>query len=226
MNPTKNFFKENGYITVENILADNELQQIENYLQNIVLDKAGSRELLTELWCATSANKLKLHSALSPLLPKNPIAIQCTLFKKSVEKNWLVPLHQDLSIPVREHLTIEGFTGWSSKQDMLFVQPPANILEQIVAVRLHLDDCHQQHGPLKVVAGTHQAGRIPEKDWIEIRNQQGEQDCIVNKGGVVMMRPLILHSSSKAKNANGRRVLHFLFAPAALKEQVPFQFTV
>lgn len=219
-------FADNGYHIVENILATKELENISEHLQLINLEGAGSRELLTEQWCIALAKQLKDHSKLTALLPKNPVAIQCTFFNKSAEKNWLVPIHQDLSIPVKERLDSIGFTGWSAKQGMLFVQPPASILEQIVALRLHIDDCHKAHGPLKVVTGTHLAGRIPEKEWLTIRDQQGEQECIVNAGGAVVMRPLILHSSSKAIEANGRRVLHFLFAPAELAKEIPFQFLV
>ncbi|UYZ84733.1 phytanoyl-CoA dioxygenase family protein [Entomomonas sp. E2T0] len=226
MKTSQQFFNKNGYLLIESILTVEELTAIEQELHAINMDGAGSRELLTEDWCKNLANKLKKHPLLTPILPKEPSTIQCTFFRKSSAKNWLVPLHQDLSIPVKEHLNETGFTGWSEKQGFLFVQPPSSILEQIVAVRLHIDDCHQQHGPLKVVAGTHQAGRIPEKDWITIRDQKDEQECIVNAGGAVIMRPLILHSSSKAKEANGRRVLHFLFVPNKLTKEIPFLFTI
>lgn len=219
-------FEENGYIVLEQLIAPQQLQQITQQLANITLTTAGSRELLSETWCQMLANTLKLNEQLTPLLPLSPVAIQCTLFKKSTDKNWLVPLHQDLSISLKEKLDRQGFTGWSAKQNMLFVQPPAEVLEQIVAVRLHIDDCFAEHGPLKVVAGTHKQGRIPEKDWLAIRDSQGEQSCLTAKGGAVVMRPLLLHSSSKAEQANGRRVLHFLFAPATLANEIPFQFNV
>lgn len=215
-----------GFVVLEQLPSPIELQQIENVLATTPLSNAGSRELLNETWCQTLANQLKTNQRLVSLLPNPTIAIQCTLFKKLIEKNWLVPLHQDLSISLKKKLDKQGYTGWSAKQQMLFVQPPAEILEQLVAVRLHIDDCFAEHGPLKVVTGTHQQGRIPEKDWPTIRNQLGEQTCLTAKGGAVVMRPLILHSSSKAEQANGSRVLHFLFAPAALANELPLQFSI
>lgn len=135
-------------------------------------------------------------------------------------------LHQDLSIPVRHHLSAKGFSGWSHKQNMLFVQPPIQFMEQLVAVREHIDDCLHEHGPLKVVAGTHRDGKIAEAELPRIRDQIGEQECTVVKGDAVIMSPLIVHSSSKAIQTNGRRVLHFLFALATLAETIPFQFCV
>ena len=220
------FFQEKGFLVLENILSKGMLVDIELSLENFNITDAGSRELLTEPWCCSLANQLKDHVLLNELLPKEPIAIQCTYFQKSIDKNWLVPLHQDLSIPLKEKLMLEGFSGWSKKQGLIFAQPPASVLENIVAVRIHLDDCHEEHGALKVVSGTHLSCRIPEKDWAIVRDREGEQLCTVSAGGAVIMSPLILHSSSKAKKANGRRVLHFLFAPNALTERIPFLFTV
>lgn len=220
------FFKENGFLILEKMVSNETLVDIEDSLKTFHLQQAGSRELLTEPWCCSLANQLKTNPLLNNVLPDAPIAIQCTFFQKTTDKNWLVPLHQDLSIPLKEKLVLEGFTGWSKKQGFIFAQPPANVLEKIVAVRIHLDDCHEEHGPLKVVAGTHLLGKIPEKDWLTIRDKYGEHLCTVSAGGAVIMHPLILHASSKAEQANGRRVLHFLFAPKALTEKIPFLFNV
>ena len=154
------------------------------------------------------------------------MAIQCTLFKKSTNKNWLVPLHQDLSIAVRHQFSDPQFTGWSHKQNMLFVQPPTQYMQQLVAVRLLLDDCQHGHGPLKVFTGTHQYVRINESTLPQLRDQKREQEYTLSKGEAVMMRPLIVHSSSKAIQTNGRRVLHFLYAPGDLAKIIPFQFCI
>lgn len=225
MKTSQQIFNDEGYLVLENILTIDELNAIKQQLISIDVVGAGTRELLSETWCKTLANQLKKHPELSIILPNSSKAIQCTYFQKSLEKNWLVPLHQDLSIPVKEQFTKEGFTGWSKKQGTLFVQPPSTMANQIIAVRLHIDDCQQAHGPLKVVPTSHQLGRIPEKQWIAVRDEKGEKECTVNAGGVVIMSPLILHSSSKATHANGRRVLHFLFVPESLTEEIPFLFS-
>lgn len=225
MNKTDNFSR-HGFTIIEGLITEDQLSQIEQQLMQFKLTNAGSRELLTQPWCQQLAETLKMNAQLAHLLPINTVAIQCTYFKKTAEKNWLVALHQDLSIPVRHYLSAEGFSGWSHKQNMLFVQPPIQYMEQLVAVRVHIDDCLHEHGPLKVVAGTHRDGKIAEADLPRIRDQIGEQECTVVKGDAVIMRPLIVHSSSKAIQTNGRRVLHFLFAPATLAETIPFQFCV
>lgn len=226
MNTDKELFNRDGYLVLENILSADELARVKQQLLDIDVESAGSRELLSESWCQGLANQLRHHPKLSPILPKASKAVQCTYFQKSLEKNWLVPLHQDLSIPVKEQFSKQGFTGWSKKQGGLFVQPPSVVASQIIAVRLHIDDCLQEHGPLRVVPTSHQTGRISEKDWPHVRDEKGEKECTVNAGGIIMMSPLTLHSSSKATKANGRRVLHFLFVPEALTKEIPFLFSI
>jgi hypothetical protein len=39
-------------------------------------------------------------------------------------------------------------------------------------------------------------------------------DCIALSGGVIAMRPLTIHASSKASDGNPRRVLHIEYAAA------------
>jgi hypothetical protein len=85
--------------------------------------------LLSEAWCRALARSLCLHPALARLLPVNAVATQCTLFEKSPQRNWLVSLHQDLSIPVKERVVSNELSGWSEKQGCVFVQPPVSVLE-------------------------------------------------------------------------------------------------
>jgi ectoine hydroxylase-related dioxygenase (phytanoyl-CoA dioxygenase family) len=142
--------------------------------------------------------------------------VQCTLFDKSPRANWLVALHQDLSIPVRDRVPHPDLLGWSRKEGMLYVQPPASLLEALVAVRVHLDESTADRGPLRVVPGSHRDGRFTETDASARRAELGETECLVGRGGVLLMRPLLLHASSKASRPSRRRVLHFLFGPAGL----------
>jgi len=159
--------------------------------------------------------------AMRPLLgifPATAVAIQCTLFDKSTTRNWLVALHQDLSVPVRERIVHPDFTGWSGKEGVLFVQPPQAILESLVAVRVHLDDCGPGAGPLRIVPGSHRHGRLSDAEARRLRETQGEFSCLAKIGDALLMRPLLLHASSKATAPSRRRVLHFLFGPA----EVPY----
>jgi len=182
---------------------------------------AGSRALLAQPWCAGLAAQLLGSEVLAGILPAGHVAVQCTLFEKSESVNWLVPVHQDLSIPVRERIDAEGLRGWSLKEDGWYVQPPKAVLEQMVAVRVHLDDCGADDGPLYVVPGSHSQGVISAPDASAMRAR--EQACIAMAGDALAMRPLLLHRSSKSSGASRRRVLHFLFGPAFIPQGIEWR---
>jgi ectoine hydroxylase-related dioxygenase (phytanoyl-CoA dioxygenase family) len=84
------------------------------------------------------------------------------------------------------------------------------VLEGIVAVRLHLDDSTPSNGALRVVPGSHRRGWLTAAQVQAARDESGEITCSVPKGGVLVMRQLLLHASSKAQVSAPRRVLHFV----------------
>jgi hypothetical protein len=206
-------FLADGYALLPEVLADGLCAQLADRLQT---EGAGTRELLPQPWCTALAIRLREHPALKPLIPAGHVAVQCTGFDKSAEQNWLVPIHQDLSIPVAERVDTLPLTGWSEKEGRLYVQPPREVLEDLIAVRLHLDDCGPTEGPLRVVPGSHRQGRTSQAEMLSARERLGEVTCLANRGGVLVMRPLLLHASSKSTGGRPRRVLHFVFGPRAL----------
>ena len=105
--------------------------------------RVGSRNLLDLPWCRDLAATLKVHAEVGPLLPQEAVAVQCTLFDKSTDKSWLVTLHQDLSIPVRERILNPECAGWSEKEGVIYVQPPVAVLQLLLAVRVHLSFIHR-----------------------------------------------------------------------------------
>ena len=96
------------------------------------------------------------------------------------------------------------------------MQPPVRVLERMVAVRVHLDDCGAENGPVRVLPGSHRAGQIRASDIEEWRRRVGEVSCIVERGGLLLMRPLLLHASSPAKSPGRRRVIHIEYAATEL----------
>lgn len=205
-------FARRGFAVIPGVAS---IGQCERYAEQISAQgSAGSRTLLSQAWCGELADSLVSVPALRCLLPHGHVAVQCTFFEKSGSVNWLVPVHQDLSIPVLERVDDAALRGWSRKDDGWYVQPPAAVLEQMVAVRLHLDPCGGSDGPVHVVPGSHQQGSISSQVAVAMR--RNELACLAEVGDVLVMRPLLLHRSSKATGASRRRVLHFLFGPAEL----------
>jgi hypothetical protein len=205
-----------GFAVVARVLDSAHCEQLSDALCNRDPSWTGLRGLLTERGCEALAVTLRRHPALAPFLPPASVAVQCTLFEKSPSQNWLVSLHQDLSIPVKERVDDPELTGWSEKDGRVFVQPPTNLLEALVAVRVHLDEGGPEGGALRVVPGSHRFGRLDAVRAAALRAESGEIVPEVPRGGVLVMRPLLLHASSKATVPVYRRVLHFVFGPPEL----------
>jgi ectoine hydroxylase-related dioxygenase (phytanoyl-CoA dioxygenase family) len=142
--------------------------------------------------------------------------VRSILFDKTADKNWGVPWHQDLTIAVAERHEAAGFVGWSVKDGVNCVQAPREVLERMLTMRLHLDDCGLENGPLRVLPGTHRQGWLEAEAIERFKRQIPERLCVVGKGGVVLMRPLLLHASSRATKPGHRRVLHLEFAAGEL----------
>lgn len=205
-----------GYELVPHVLSADACDAFIAQLGRLELPGAGSRNFLAQSWCCDLALALKTNCRLRWLLPDDAVAFQRTLFEKSSGKNWGVGLHQDLSMPVREQIDAPGYDGWSRKEGVLYVQPPSDLLETLVAVRLHLDPCWSQAGPLRVVPGSHRFGRLSDAKAGRLRTQQGEVECVADRGAALVMRPLLLHASSRTGANTVRRILHFLFGPRQL----------
>lgn len=107
-------------------------------------------------------------------------------------------------------------SGWSEKESSCYVQPPPDMLAGLVAVRLHIDDCYVEDGPLRVAPGSHRFGRIAPSTTPEIRKANGEAACLVDRGRAVINRPLLLDASSKSTGDGLRRVHHYVFDPPNL----------
>ncbi len=138
------------------------------------------------------------------------------LFDKTPSANWKVAWHQDLTVAVREPRSAPDFGAWSTKEGVLHVQAPAHVLERMVAIRVHLDDCGLDDGPVRVLPGSHRHGRLSAtqiKAWIERAEPVA---CPVERGGILAFRPLLLHASSPATSPGHRRVVHLEFASGSL----------
>lgn len=209
-------FADDGFALIEGVIAPDQCADLGALVDAAVSTASGTRALLSRSWCQALAAYLQQHPALAALLPAHYVAAQCTYFTKGASNNWLVPIHQDFSIPVAERVNDAALSGWSEKEATLFVQPPAAVLEQLIAVRLHLDPCGSADGPLQVVPGSHRQGKLSNNEAAAAREATGAVACTLDTGGVLVLRPLLLHASSKAGGTSRRRVLHFLFGPPAL----------
>ena len=208
-------FENQGCLVLESVFSDQRLSEIESYCTQMMGVEIGSRGLLSDEWIQHLARYLKSHTCIEPFLPKPTRAIQCNYFVKDQESNWSVTLHRDLSIPVKSKISSPDWFAWSEKQGVMYAQPPWYVLQSLVVVRVHLEDNTSDNGALELVTGSH-----------ENLEKQGKRKCFtVSKNGVLIMKPLTLHASTKVK-AGQRRVLHFVFGPENLPDQAQWRWAI
>jgi ectoine hydroxylase-related dioxygenase (phytanoyl-CoA dioxygenase family) len=146
------------------------------------------------------------------ILGSSSTLVRAIFFDKTPEKNWLVAWHQDKTISVNKKVDIKGWGPWSIKDGEHHVQPEINVLNQMITFRLHLDDSDEKNGCLKVIPNSHEQGILKQKDIDSLVNVKQSYNCVVKAGDVVLMRPHILHSSSKSLHPKHRRVVHLEFS--------------
>jgi hypothetical protein len=211
---------EQGFAVVPNVLGHEEvdslIEAIETEIQ-IQGSSAGVR-LPHDVFPAIRdlVNGGAMRELIEPALGKEARVVRAILFNKTAERNWGVPWHQDLTIAVAERREVAGFMGWSVKEGVNHVQAPREVLEARLTVRLHLDDCGAENGPLRVLPGTHRDGWLDTERIERAKAEVDEAVCLADRGGAVLMRPLLLHASSRATKPGHRRVLHLEFAAGEL----------
>jgi len=178
--------------------------------------RGGVRHLLDVETVRALARSAPVRHIAESILGPDCFAVRGILFDKSPDANWKVVWHQDLTIAVREQRDVPGFGPWTEKDGVPHVQPTVDVLERMIAVRVHLDHCGVSNGPVRVIPGSHRHGRL-SPDAIDAWKAKGPVvDCVVERGGVLAFHPLLLHASSPAATPAHRRVVHLEFAADAL----------
>jgi hypothetical protein len=142
--------------------------------------------------------------------------VKSIYFDKPGGSNWFVAYHQDLTISVNKRVECEGYSGWTVKGDQFAVKPPVDVLENIFTIRIHLDDADENNGALRVVPRSHLQGVArPEPTDFSM-----ERYCNVPSGGIMVMKPLLLHASGRSVASGNRRVIHIEFSNRHLPHEL------
>jgi hypothetical protein len=213
MNPE---FEQHGFEIVPLVIEADEQRELRSCLG--VLRGAGRRGVLALPVVGKFARSPKLLNIIRRHLPSEPFPVRGIYFDKSSDTNWFVPWHQDLTLAVRAHADVPGYGPWSTKDGIPHVQPPAELLQQMLTVRLHLDDADDSNGALRVLPGSHRLGRLFPERIQELRGEQSDFVCALSAGDALLMRPLLLHASGRSRITRHRRVLHIEYAAFTLPE--------
>ena len=211
---TKQRIDAHGFAVVPGALRQNEMDTLRADIDKTPLhrSRAGARHMLGNASVAALASDPRLLNIACRVLGAEARPFRATLFDKSPTSNWLVVWHQDTALPLLERHELPGWGPWSVKEGVIYAHAPATALEQVLALRVHLDESSDRNGPLRVLPGTHLMGVLTDDAIEQLASQIAAVDCVVPAGGVIAMRPLIVHASSKSLIEAPRRVLHIEYA--------------
>lgn len=157
-------------------------------------------------------NSTEFKERASHFVPVNAQLVRAILFNKSPESNWFVTWHQDKTVSVSSKFEESGWGAWSVKENTLHVQPPLAVLESMVTIRIHLDSTPKENGCLKVIPNSHKLGLLSCEQINDVVASGEVHFCEAEKCDALIMRPHLLHASSKSSEPSNRRVLHFEFS--------------
>jgi ectoine hydroxylase-related dioxygenase (phytanoyl-CoA dioxygenase family) len=209
-----------GYQIISGVLAPAEIETLRKSLSALQV-APGHRNLMQHVPAvAALAVSTKVLELVGAALGAMARPVRSIFFDKTPTANWLVPWHQDLTIATKRRVDLPGYGPWSRKSGIPHVQPPVEILEAMATVRLHLDDCDESNGALRVIPGSHLHGRLSAIQIADLRARQPEVLCSATAGEALLMRPLLLHSSGEAFAPSHRRVIHLEYASCQLPAEL------
>lgn len=214
----------NGFTIIENIYSPKEIESIietvgnanqANPLFRRTDDLFAIREFLKQVpEVGQIVFNDQLRKIIKAIFGSDYFAVKSIYFDKPKQSNWFVAWHQDLTITVDKKADTAGYGSWTNRLNQNSVQPPLSLLESNFTIRIHLDDTDSGNGALKVIAGSHREGiqRADEINW----ETSAETICSVKAGSIMIMKPLLMHASSRSTNDKQRRVVHIEFSKADL----------
>lgn len=219
----KYFLGEAGYYLQPSLLNEDEIIALTAAIEAINGNTSHMRESVyairnPHLAAPDLVNILKetiLPGLAESLFEDEPRIVRSLYFDKPVDANWRVPWHQDRVVALAEMGDAPGFQAWSTKDGIPHAQAPVALLERMVTIRIHIDDCDAANGALHVVPGSHRGGFLGPKEIMALRNEHGDYICKVPRGGAMLMKPLLPHASNPATTPRHRRVLHLELADCA-----------
>jgi ectoine hydroxylase-related dioxygenase (phytanoyl-CoA dioxygenase family) len=158
----------------------------------------------------------RFKQIVTAILGNEYFLIKSIYFDKPARSNWFVPWHQDLTISVTQKVDRPGYTNWLVKQNNYSVQPPVDLLQRMFSIRIHLDDTTVDNGALKVIPGSHRHGI--QRFAQSLLDEKPSVTCEVPAGGIMLMRPLLMHASDRTTNDARRRVIHLEFSNYTLPD--------
>jgi hypothetical protein len=206
-----------GWAVTDRVLDSSTIAELRDCVAPFVqASRGGARNLLDDARITALATNPALRRFACTVLGDSCFAVRALFFDKTADANWKVVWHQDLTVATRQRMDLPGYGPWTEKAGVPHVQPPVDVLERMLAVRVHLDPCTEDNGPVRVIDGTHRLGRLAPEAIDQLRTERPISVCLAAEGALLAFRPLLLHASSPAARPGHRRVIHIEYAERPL----------
>ena len=216
-------FDDIGFTVIDELISADEAQALLSELSELKLEpmRGGIRRIEQLLPAVDELSmSARLISVAQQYLDGSPELVRAIYFDKSPDNNWLVTWHQDRTVAVSRRFDLEGWGPWSVKAGAVHVQPPVEVLDNMITIRIHLDPATRANGCLKVLPGSHRVGLLPSNEVYEQIDKEQVVYCEFETGSAVVMRPHIMHASEKSTSDQPRRILHFEYSSYKLPEGI------
>lgn len=215
----------NGSTVLNDVYTKSEIRRMgrifHEYFKESAESTFGKRTLLRDLPSIKTLIFNENLKSLIKIIDPNAFIVKTIYFDKPSGANWFVSWHQDVPINVEKKIDVEGYKSWTNKMGIYSVCPPAELLQNIFTIRIHLDNTNEKNGALKVIPGSHKK-RFTNEEINQISANTNPLLVEVAEGGIHLMKPLLLHSSSKSQTQKRRRVIHLEFCSMELPAELRF----
>lgn len=212
---------ENGFESVTNFATKEEVLSLRDAVRKLPQPSlsGGVRNIERKSKVINSfANSEKVLKLVASHIGGKPTLARAIYFNKTPNQNWLVAWHQDKTTAVSKKISCPSWLNWTVKDGVRHAQPPMEVFTNMLTVRLHLDITDQTNGCLKVIPGSHLLGVLPQAEVLAHSGPNQSYYCKANAGDALLMRPLLIHSSSKATVPTTRRIIHMEYSSYELPE--------
>ncbi len=210
--------KRDGAVMIEHALLPRDLTAM------AALFAAGRPGRRLDASAAADIKRLAMHPSLCRLVAElggpELRLVRVVAFDKSPKANWFVPWHQDRSIAVASQSDAPGYSAWTTTNGSIDVEPPVSVLEAMLTLRVHIDACDEDNGPLEILRGGHRLGRLDKEAIAALVAAHPTALCLAAPGDILALKSLLPHRSQRARVPRRRRVLHIDYGPALLPSGV------
>lgn len=209
-------FDYQGYEHLEAVLPMEQVTRLRDALAETPLEqKAGEKSadkifpIVQEL--VSDPNLMRIaESYLSGIVS----IVQVKLFESTPAKAW----HQERCVVVNQKVDIADWGPWHEQDGVCTVQPPIEVLDNMVTLRLQLDAANEESGYLQIIPRSQNKGAMTDAEITEYAENREVIDCFTEAGDVLAIRPHLLHKTCAGNSGKSRRVLQIEYCGYKLPE--------